>query len=229
MTTVRTMVEDAASLVGEEAEDMALSDYNAQKMLRRFRRMLSNWSTLPLMSYVVPIESFAMVAGVRDYSSTVLANGRPTRVVGATVTLDQITYTVEIVGRDEFESISYKPTPGIPSFLYPEMSYPNATFKFWPTPYAAFTANLACQRDFAPSTFELTTDLALPPGYEDAMVDNLAVLSADLFGTKPSDDLKRSSREKYRNIKRNNINPGVMSTGLPNSGVDTFVFIYKGF
>lgn len=228
MPTVRDIVDAAAALIGQAAEDKNLSDYNAERMRLRLQTMLDNWSTLRYMIFSTRVESFTMVAGTRSYSSTLLASGRPVRVVSATVVLDQITYPVELVSSDYFSSIAYKPTTAIPGKLYAEMTMPNATFHFWPTPYAAFRADLECMWGLA-QVPTLATNLFLPEGYQAAMENNLGVWSADLFGRTPSDTLKTLARETYRNIKRNNIVPDEMTTGLNPDQARTFDFLYKGF
>lgn len=228
MTTARDIVYGAAQLVGERAVDTPLSDFNAQAMLSLFQGLADMHANSQFFAYVNAAETFPMVAGTRSYSSTLLSAGRPVNIQTVTVTLDQITYAVSIIDLTTWDSISYLPTTGIPNVMYPEMSMPNATFNFWPTPYAAFTATLNTRRPVV-GTMTLDTVLELPQGYEIMFKTNLAVAAGPLFGTEAMQSTKELAKLSLRAVKRNNYRPGLMDTGLSNNRADQYDFIYKGF
>jgi hypothetical protein len=171
-----------------------------------------------------------MTPGVGAYSSTLLANGRPSRIDSMTVTLNNIEYPVDIIGSQEWNDIDYKLTQAIPAKCYPEMSFPNATLFFYPLPYAAFTCAVNVWSKLN-SSIELSTSLALPPGYEKAIVDSLAVEICPVFKVAQTELMKETARESRAVISRQNYEPLLMEPAFAGrDGHDiSNGFIYRGF
>lgn len=228
MTTARDLIEDAAAEIGEDAADTSLSDHDAQRMLRRLRRMLDGWATERLMVYALTQETIALVAGTASYSSSGLAAGRPVKVEGAFVRDGDTDYGLTIVTDDEYQRIPAKTTQSMPEVLYPRMSMPNATLYLWPVPTAAYTLYLTLRRTFG-SVAGLSTTVDLPPGYERAIVTNLAVECAPLFGTKVSDETATIARDSKAALKCLNYAPAEMDHGIPSARYPANrVTIYEG-
>lgn len=213
MTTATQLIDDACSEVGAAAQDTALSNYDAQYCLRVLNRMLASWATERLMVYALTTETFPTVAATASYSSTLLSGGRPVAVDSVTVTQSGVTYPVELKDAQDYLAIGYKAAPGTPEVCFAEMTYPNATFYLYPTPDAIYTVSMSLRRALS-STLLLATDLALPPGYEDAIVLNLATRVAGHFGTDPSPQLVENAKQAKATLKRLNSVPPQMITGF---------------
>ena len=149
MTTARDLIEDAAAEIGVFASDSALSDADAQIMLRRLNRMMDSWSAEGLAVYERYDESLTLSANVASYSTALLAGGRPVRVDGVTVTVGGVDYDMRMVSKANYDEIGYKSVAGIPDMCYVQMGMPDATLYFYPAPSAAYTAVSSPRRSTA--------------------------------------------------------------------------------
>jgi hypothetical protein len=62
--------------------------------------------------------------------------------------------------------------------------------------------------------------VTFPPGYEEAIVTNLAIALSNAFGTQPSPSLVMRARDAKKQIESLNVDPIYLSTDFPsrNSG-----------
>jgi hypothetical protein len=235
-STVSAIVIDALYAASALGQDQQLPDSMAQIALRRLTRLINSLSNDPGFScFATNTNSFVMTPTVATYSTTLLTNGRPQSIESMYVSLNNIDYAVTMRDEQWFNAITYKPTPAIPNNCYYNAGMPNGTFSFYPTPYAAFTCYVK-RRDpltFGVTPISLTTSLSLPPGYDKALVDCLAV---DIFptfkGTKTPipQDLKDFAREAKRLLRLTNYEALEMSTPFENGGGNlSNTFPYRGF
>jgi hypothetical protein len=105
-----------------------------------------------------------------------------------------------------------KSAGGIPGVLWANAQYPNSTITLFPVPAVAMTLNLVSQKAFK-SFATLTTNVALPPGYEDLITYNLAVRTAPEFDVDTPPDVKQMAASTMRAMKR--INTVVPVMNLP--------------
>jgi hypothetical protein len=142
-------------------------------------------------------------------------------IESAAVLRDGSEYAVTIINNQEWASISQKSTrSSFPTKLYVEGSYPLATLSLWPVPSEVNNLILYTKKPLA--QFASVNDVvSLPPGYEDAIVNNLAVRLAPEFG-KPLDPLIMAFADKsLASIKRKNIKPVYMksdTSGMASGG-----------
>ena len=222
------IVQDSMYQAGVLGVGDALSNSDAQAVLRTLNRMLDSWSNERLMIYDVLQDSFPMVAGTAVYDSSLLSSGRPVNIDSIFVRLSNIDWPVEIVDVEDFSNIPYKIVQSVPTMCNIDFGMPNVTFTFYPIPYAAFTCFLNIWREL-PTPVTLATSLALPPGYEHAIVTNLAMQIGPMFGRPPDQVTVQAARESRAVIKRLNYSPKLMETGLDRRGDPSNGFIYKGF
>lgn len=216
MTTGLTIVTDAMYGSGVLGADESLADADAQLCLRRLNRLMDSWSNLRSMCYEISTDSFTMTAGTSSYSSTLLTtDGRPLNVDSMYVRLSNIDYPVQLITTQEWSEISYKPVTSIPAKCYIDTAYPDATFNFYPSPNAAYTCFVNDTKAL-PGTITLATTISLPPGYERALVDSLAVDICPSFGQKAPAELVQSAREAREAIKRTNLVVPVMDLPFSN-------------
>lgn len=230
MTTVATLVNDAAYAAQVLGQDQTISSGDAQLILRRLNRMLDSWSNEKLMIYVNDTQSFTMTPDVNAYSTALLSGGRPVAINSMTVLLNSIYYSVDMIDILKWNDISYKITQAIPNQCYYNASFPDGMMYFYPTPYAAFTCNVDCQNVLS-SPLLLSTNLTLPPGYEAAIVAGLAY---DIWSSFKSGDPTPAMRDDMIRtravLKRNNFVPLEMDTPFAqDTGDISNAFLYKGF
>lgn len=229
MTTGAVLMSDAMIQAGILGASDTVTPNDQALVLRRLNRMISSWNNESLMLFALTPDSFTMVTGQANYaSSTYLTSGRPVSIDSIYVRLSNIDYTVEVIDNQTWNAIPYKPTTGIPSQCFVDTDFPDTTLRFYPTPYAAFTCFVQAR---TPLTGSITavTDVTMPPGYEKAVVDNLAVDISPSFGIDISPMMVQSAKESRAVLKRNNYVPLLMDTGLSDNRPSPDAFIYRGF
>lgn len=235
MTTCVEYVTDALLAASVIGDDQQLPDSMAQKALRRLTRLIGSWGNDVLLGcFATNAETFTMVPNQAAYSTALLAGGRPVSVDSIWVELSNISYPVTMRSQQWYDAVTYKPTSAVPDNCFYDATMPSGTFYFYPTPYAAFTCHVN-RRDLlsAATPLLLTTDLILPPGYDKAIVDSLAV---DIFPTfkgtqRPiPQDLKDLAREAKRLLRVTNYDPMEMASPFDGNGQNfSNSFLYKGF
>ena len=229
MTTARDVVTDAAYASGALGQGETLSDTDAQLIFRRFGRMLETWANESYMIYDIYVDTLALQPNVGVYSTALLSQGRPVAVDSMYVRNNNIDYPVAMISNQTYGEFSYKIVSAIPDNCWYNSGYPDGSFNFYPLPYAAFTAYISCLRNLRPAAMTLSTVLSFPPGYERAFVDGLGVDICPSFGLQASPDLQRTAANAKRVLKRTNLTPLEMNTGLGVPYPNSNSFIYKGF
>ena len=214
MTTVSTLVADAMFAARVLGQDQTATSGDTNLVLRCLNRMLDSWANEKQMVFTRDSETFSTVAGQQAYLTSVLAAGRPIAIDAMRLTLSGVDYEVEPVDVGKWNSISVKTVSSIPSVFFYDAAYPNASIFFYPIPYAVFTATVYAQRVLA-APLAMATNLAMPPGYEAAIVAGLAVEMWGFFKSTPMPALMMERANYTRAVlKRTNYTPLEMSTGM---------------
>ena len=198
--------------------DQVMSATRGALGLAALNRMLDSWSNDRLMVYQVQQENFPLVAG--QASRTIGAGGNfnttwPIKIVdGCFVRRAGIDYPVKVVDdRTTYDRIAVKTVQGIPQILFYDRAYPLGTIYFYFTPDAADTIYLNSWKRLA-QVAALVTAITLPPGYEDLIVDGLAMRLCSDSGLSAPDDVRREFGKNYRNMKTVNA-PSLVATVDP--------------
>ncbi len=189
--------------------------------LTALNAMLDSWSNENLNAYQVQEQSFTLVVGTPSYtigSGGVINVTRPTDITQAYVQdATQNNFLMRIVTRDKWNEIGNRGstiTSQIPDTLFYDPQFPLGVINISPTPllgYTVFFDSLLQQTTFA----ALTTNLSMPPGYERAMVYNLAVEISNMFGipippaAPGAKNVGQLAAEALGNIKRTNIKENI--------------------
>ncbi len=156
--------------------------------LDNINRMLSMWNTDGLIKYYIQRETFNFVAGQQSY--TIGSGGdfntvRPVEILEITTDSSGITYRIDLVNYADWMRITNKSeSEETPSWAYYEPSYPLGRVYFWGKPTSTNSVVIASEKPF--SAFSNGDTVSLPPGYEKAVIDNLAL---ELFPMYPSESL----------------------------------------
>lgn len=229
MTTVAVIVQDAMYAARVLGQDQTVSSGDGQLVLRRLNRMLDSWSNEKQMIFANVTESFTMTPNVGQYSTTLLASGRPIAINSMRVNLNNLDYEVDMIDQQKWNAITYKPVAAIPNSCFYDATFPNGTLNFYPQPYAAFTCYVDCQSPLS-APLLMATDLVLPEGYEAAIIAGLAVDISPSFGKQPTPAMLLEKTETRAVLKRTNYQPLEMELPFGGSNQDiSNSFIYKGF
>lgn len=215
MTTVSTMIKDAAIALGYLGRNETMSAQDINDALRLFNRMLDSWSTESLLSYVMTQRSFPTVFMKQSY--TIGTGGdinatRPYDIQDAYIRdLNGLDYGMKVVTQKQWDDIGQKTiTSQIPDTLYYESTYPLATVWIFPIPliagYTVYYRSTLNQVDAS----ALTDVITMPVGYELAYTLNLAInMMSNGFPCMLNEPalqiLIGSANQAKGNIKRSNI------------------------
>lgn len=189
----------------------------ANDALTAFNAMLDSWSSgEDLMSFVVLERSFPLVVGTNSYTigtGGVVNVTRPNDIKEAYIQ-DSIgnNFLMTVLPRDKWNQIGNRSstmTSQIPDTLFYDPQYPLGVINIFPTPlltYTCFFDSTQDQVDFS----SLTQSLSMPPGYERAMVLNLALelMAAGfpcMLDEKALARLVNNASDAKANVKRTNI------------------------
>lgn len=154
--------------------------------------MLDLWNTEQLLVFQFQDETHTLVSGQGSYtigSSGDINTVRPVRIQGAYVrSSDGQDTTLEVINKDDYDGIRDKTQGGLPNVIYYDPAYPLGTVNLWPVPDETMTLHLKTWRPFT-SYATLTTDKTLPPGYDQLLVYNLAVLLGAEFNVPVRQDV----------------------------------------
>ena len=199
MSTALDICTAALRLIGVGASGETLPAAEAQDALTSLNQLIQRWNLERLMIHAITLQQFSFVVGQQSY--TIGSGGnfnttRPVRIERATVKVLTQTPNYEVplqlVTDQEWSPIIEKSlTAEIPQLLWPQMTYGAsglATLWFWPIPSVV---NAVVLDTWGPITSlaSLSTTVALPPGYEEAMQYGLALKLAPEYGRIPDAQL----------------------------------------
>ncbi len=173
---------DALTSIGQLGVGQSASPEQLNQALRVANRMIAKWSLQKLMLYVVDTIQVVLSGTQQNYTlgpTGSTASIRPTFIEAAQVTIPgtAMELSMNLLNKTEWGAINDRgamtSSNGVPSDLWTEYSIPNLGLHVWPIPQTSVVMTLAAWlplQQFA-SVFD---PLNFPPGYEEAIVVNLA-------------------------------------------------------
>ena len=176
MATALTVISDALKEIGVLAEGDTPTASMADDALRALNRLMGMLSNDQAFAYYPNLVQRPLTG---ESSFTVGPTGdvvtdRPIKIETATVDRQGITYPVTVVDNQKWDSIVYKAVQGAnTTVVWYEGTYPNGIVHVWPVATGC-TLNLRVI-NVVVAFPSLSTDVLLPPAYEEALIKNLAV------------------------------------------------------
>lgn len=232
--TTRDLIKASLRLLGVIATGETPSAAETSDSRDALNRMLGNWSTDSLMCIAMVREEFTLTSGTARYSmgpSGDFDTTRPIEIVKAKLEDQSNTptpeYDLDVVNVEQWADITTKDLQSqIPTTLYPEGTSPLEFLNLYPVPSAANKLVLYSRKAIASLALDDVIDL--PPGWEDALVTNLAVKLGPEFNKPISPDLLAQAIEAKASIKRQNIRTHLMRSDAPLLGQPSAFNIFKG-
>jgi hypothetical protein len=197
--------------VGEQSSAADLADG-----LRRLNAMLSSWAIQPLTIPVVAREEFIPTANVGTY--TIGPSGdfdtiRPTRIQTANLLLNSATPPIEvpcgILTEQAYQALQNKDQTSTQwTQVYYDPTFTTGglgTISLWPIPTTAANYLVLYFQQPLVEFANLTSTYQIPPGYEEALVYNLAVRLAGPHSMRVPDDIRQLAVQSRATIKRQNM------------------------
>lgn len=215
MTTARDLIQDALERIQVYVPSETATDADAARGFSVLNQMMDSWSNESLTCYeeleqngamVVGQSSYQIGAGAADFNTT-----RPLRIKdgpGAAYLLDTNgnKYGVNVRTRDQWNLIANpsQVTANVVTDIFYDPQYPVGIINVFPVPNMTWTLYWDSYLQFTRFA-TLASALSLPPGYEKAISENLAVDLAMYFPTaKITPSLVQAASRSKGNIKRTN-------------------------
>lgn len=207
MTTARQLIISSLKVITAIQMDEAPTNSEAQDCLSALNRMLDSWSNESLTIYAKTLEGFNLVGGQSVYTIGPGANfntTRPLYITGAYQRESNIDYPIEIINDLKFDrDIAQKTVQSnIINYLNYNNAYPVGTIKVWPVPTNADQLFLLSEKTLN-TISTLDSDIIFPPGWERALIYNLAIEVSDSFGPNLlTPNIMKIAADAKANIKR---------------------------
>lgn len=206
MTTTRDIVSSALKRISILGAGENLTAEDAVDGVRMLNQLLSSWSTDGTVIFSKSLDTKVLSSGVQTYTMGTggdINTTRPVAITQATVTLGVIQYPLNIWSQNAISTLSFPTLPAaIPSDLYVNNGNPLLTLYLYPAPASGLTLNIYSLKPL--SALTINQELDLPPGYEWALINNLATVWAPDFDREASQSVKDAAHDSLQAIKRNN-------------------------
>lgn len=184
MGTALNIITKAMLKVGILTKTEAPSSDEANDALDTLNDLLSSWSNDSMLITSRVTELFNLTAGVLNYNigpGQTFDTVRPIHIVESHIIDGIISYESMYQCPDEvYQGFNLKTLQSIPSSLNYSNAFPVGTIKLYPSPASGYTLSITSEKEL--SQFTLNETVSLPPGWNRALIYNLAVELAPEYG-----------------------------------------------
>lgn len=118
-----------------------------------------------------------------------------------------------IEAREDWSQVALKSLSTFPAAVFYESTFPAGILHVWPIPPAdAYEVHIVTKAPL-PSALDLTTDIALPPEYAQALMFTLACMLRPVYGLPPDQTLQANMRGSLNTLRQ--ANAQVATLGMP--------------
>jgi hypothetical protein len=218
-TLVQDILDRAGRLLSVINSGESLTDTESADALEALNAMLDSWRNDRLMCYAMQDQSVSIVANRQTYtvgpSATDLVTTRPVRIEEAYfVDANGISYGLDILDEEQWAGLVNKSvTSTYPQRIWPQPTFENLTIWAHPVPTGSGAIHFL---DYTPvlSFTDVNQTVSLPPGWEEALASNLALVIAPEFSVQPSPMVQGMAVNSKAAIKRVNGRPIRTTTEL---------------
>lgn len=221
--TAQSVIQDALELLQAYSPGESVTAADFARGMSTLNQMLDVWSNYTLACYEVLEQSFTLVPGQQSYTIGLgpppgqLAMTRPLRILDGPGTayvqdFNGNNYGVSVVPRDQWNLYGNRSIliqSDFPDTLFYDPQYPLGVINVMPVPTIGYTMFFDSYLQLAEVT-ALNSSIILPPGYERAIVTNLAVRLKAYFNKAQIDPLVAlEAASTLGDIKRTNMRSNV--------------------
>jgi len=204
MTTARGIITKALQKIGALTKSESPSADEISDGLDALNMMVSSWANDSLLVYARAWETFSLTGNQASYTmgtGGVFNTSRPVSIISAYVRIGTTDYALEPIDDQTYVNyIQQKATGGIPQFYTNDNAMPLVTIRLWPVPSASYSIFLLSEK--ALTAFDIDTVILLPPGWERALVYNLANEIAPEYGQPADQSVFKIADDSLRAIKQ---------------------------
>ncbi len=232
---VRDLIARTLRILGVIASGETPSASEQADMLTALNSMLFSWSTEGLTLFRTTTNAFPLIPSQQVY--TIGTGGdfdvpRPVRIKTAYLRYlsgsQPADLPLRILTREEWDALTVKTLDSsMPTDVFIDDDMPLTQIKLWPAPTEAHELVLVYQEPLG-GFADINEDVIMPPGYDRAIVYNLAVEAAPEFGKSASNETVLIAQNSLGNVKRINIKPQIATPDYPRGGSSYLFSIITG-
>lgn len=204
MTTARKIITKAMQKIGALTKSSTPSSDEIVDGLDALNDMLSSWSNDTLTVFSRSRDEFTLSSGVVSYTigpSQLFDTTRPNAIIAATVKSGGTDFPLTIVDDAQYEnSVAQKDAQGLPRLLNYDNNAPTGVIRVYPAPSGAYTINILSEKQLG--TLTIDQEVELPPGWNRAIIYNLAIEIAPEYGDRVPPETASIAARSLGAIKR---------------------------
>lgn len=217
MATARDVVATSMRLIGVLAAGETPKAQEQTDAISALNRMLDSWSTQSLLVFNRVSETFTPLVNKQTYTMGIggdFNTTRPQKIEAAGLLIQgsqPYELPLDIYNLDQWSAITVKALQStLPQCLYADNAYPLMNLNFWPI---SNQVNGIVIYSWKPLTTIATPDdvISFPPGYEEAIIYNLAGRLAPEYGRQLDPVVLEIAGASKESIQRMNIRPLYLS------------------
>ena len=212
--TAQTLINAALRAIGVIASGEVATAQELADSLESLKFMLRHWSNIGIRTYFLSQNTLAL-SGATSY--TIGSGGncdttRPEDIKGGYVKdANGFDSPLTIIDAERYRSLSLKSIAGTANYLWYNPDFPLGLLYFWPL--GAGTAYLDSLKPLTEPTV-LTSSIAFPPAYDEAIKWNLALRLAAEFSKEPSQLVIALAASALKWIETKNFNNQINAVNL---------------
>lgn len=215
-----TVIRRALRAIAVHAPAETLQPQDAEDALGVLKSMLDTWRTQKLLCYVVMATDYPLVVGQEVYTlgpggdfpqpravfvdrmSAVQSKGQPHE-------LEQPLIVIRTA--QEWQAVRPKPLDSTwPRKVYIDTDFPLKHVSFWPVLQSGSLHVRIYWWQAIAGLVDLATEYEFAPGYEEAIIYNLALRLAPEFGVEASALVRELAAARMADVKRTNLNYDIL-------------------
>lgn len=242
-TTVGGIIRSAMRKIGVLAAGEALPPDEGDDALVVLRQMIDAWTLEKLLIPTNSVVTKVLFDSISEYTIGIypspqpvplpdshIETARPESILAAFIRDGHATdYILEVIDVETFSRISRKTNQSRPSRFYFRNGWPMKTILFESLPYNDETLHLEVIQPLSEllPAIGLTEVINLPPGYEKALIYNLAIELAPEWGKEVSNVVGILATDGKKLIKRSNYQTVVLgmdrAVATQRKGIGTYI------
>lgn len=204
MATARDIITKALQKIGAVTKTESVSADEASDGLSSLNGLISSWANDSLLVHGRSWETFTLTAGDGEYTIGPTADfptTRPVSLVASYVRDADTDYPLQVISDESYTLfIQSKSDSGVPDVINLDNAYPTSKIRLYPVPDRTYTLFLLSEKPL--TTLGLDDTISLPPGWERALIYNLAIEIAPEYGQQIDQVMYQIALEAKASIKR---------------------------